>query len=134
MTDKILEIAQAHKISDAGMDVRPPTKIDDDVREQAAIALRYLETAPKVPTRAGAINSYVLKHRIEEAAAVYISNGAVIIAAHMMGLKVWPCGDWNAKIGVSKRHQFTIAPAVADIRQPTLGEMMCRARGWTPQH
>jgi hypothetical protein len=84
----------------------------DQVNRAAAL----LATAARVKTKASAAFSYALKHQLESADGRYICNGAAILAAYLLGLKVWPIDDWgrstpNAYIGVSRKHRFEIADA-----------------------
>lgn len=69
-------------------------------------ALQYLDTLPRVKvTSRKARDSYELKHKAERTEVArricygYVSNGALIAAAYMLGLDVKPTGI-NATIGV----------------------------------
>jgi ProP effector len=67
-----------------------------------ASALAFLRTCTPAPTPSA--NSYSLKHSVESAVGHYVSNGAVIVAAHYLQLPIRPIpGTANASIGVSQQ-------------------------------
>ncbi|MCA1453980.1 hypothetical protein I6F35_12235 [Bradyrhizobium sp. BRP22] len=79
--------------------------------EQIATAMAFLQMFR--PTKHGTLSSYFLKHAAENwggkiGLCSYVSNGALILAALMLGLVVEPHRpDWllspNADIGISRR-------------------------------
>jgi hypothetical protein len=87
-----------------GYDDRPGDKHDP---REVATAIAYLGRCAR--TRSANYNSYGLKHGAEDWGdrndmSPYVSNGALIVAAVYLGLKVVPDpGTPNAAIGVSSR-------------------------------
>jgi hypothetical protein len=81
------------------------------VPDQVATAIECLSMLE--PTKIARIDSYRLKHLVEEwgrhhEACKYVSNGALIVAALALGLFVEPCGPpWagspNCLIGVTEK-------------------------------
>jgi hypothetical protein len=77
--------------------------------DQVATAMAFLQMLR--PTQRAYVSSYSLKHAAENwgckvGLCSYVSNGALILAALMLGLIVRPYDGWlnpNAAIGVSKR-------------------------------
>jgi hypothetical protein len=68
-----------------------------------------LTTAERI--RTPTVSSYSLKHTIERALGVYVSNGALIAAAIMVGLNLGRPRGPNADVGVSRRWVRSLAPA-----------------------
>lgn len=73
--------------------------VDD---KQVELCTRWLSQAKATPTPT--LNSFWLKHVVENWAGTFISNGAVIVAAHRAGLPIGRESDSrtaNVTIGVS---------------------------------
>jgi hypothetical protein len=76
--------------------------------EEVATAMAFLQMLK--PTQRAYVSSYTLKHAAENwgrkvGLCAYVSNGALILAALMLGLIVRPYDGWlnpNAAIGVSR--------------------------------
>ena len=93
-----------------------PSPIQPD---QVATAMAFLQRLK--PTQRGYISSYALKHAAENwgrdvGMCAYVSNGALILAALLLGLVVRPYDEDrylnpNAAIGVSKRDYRRIVGA-----------------------
>lgn len=83
-----------------------PSPIQPD---QVTTAMAFLRMF--TPTKRAYYSSYYLKHAAENwgsqvGLSAYVSNGALILAALMLGLVVKPYHGWlnpNAAIGISKR-------------------------------
>src|SRR5204863_6848975 len=83
-----------------------PSPIQPD---EVATAMAFLQMFR--PTQRAYVSSYSLKHAAENwgrtvGLRAYVSNGALILAALMLGLAVRPSNGWlnpNAAIGTSKR-------------------------------
>lgn len=72
--------------------------------EQIQIAYDYLSELRRSNVSEESPSSYTLKHLAEQAANRYITNGALIVAAHILGLQVMNApGDLNADVGVRLR-------------------------------
>lgn len=67
------------------VDDTPEWETIRDTREQIAASIAFLNLLPRIktPTR----SSYALKHRAETWAEFYISNGALLLGAHLAGVK-----------------------------------------------
>ncbi|WP_152033411.1 hypothetical protein [Bradyrhizobium sp. DOA9] len=90
--------------------VEPRSIRDDEVATAMAFLRRFH------PTKKGTASSYWLKHEAENwgrknGMSGYVSNGAMLIAALLLGFTVLPhrSPSPNAQIGLSKRdiHKFT---------------------------
>lgn len=81
---------------------------------QVNFSARKMGEIKRVKTRASFCFSYGLKHEVErlwtegdkEMSHGYIGNGAVIVAAYLMGIEVVPHGSLNAFIGISKSDTY----------------------------
>ena len=68
------------------------------------------------------INSYTLKHRIEEELGEYISNGACIQAAIELGYKYWRgYADWYGEDWINARLYMTVKPRPEEERAKATG-------------
>jgi hypothetical protein len=93
----------------------PPRSAPTAVRaDQVATAMAYLRQFR--PIKKGSYSSYHLKHLAENwgnknGLSFYISNGALITAALLLGLVIQPFRSLspNAKIGISKRDYKKLA-------------------------
>jgi hypothetical protein len=101
--EQINAVSIKYRIVDDGVCNEPTPSLSDGFHDQVKVAMAAMQGLPTTDERWRSILSYHLKHRIERATGSYISNGAVIAAAYLLGLRVWLCGDWNADIGLNKR-------------------------------
>ncbi len=68
------------------------------------------------------INSYGLKHRIEEEVGEYIPNGACIQAAIELGFAYWlGFADWRGEDWINARLYMTVKPRPEDQREKPYG-------------
>jgi hypothetical protein len=78
-------------------------KHDGDADEIEA-ATAFLRECTAIKSLNRRRSSYGLKHSAERWAGTYISNGASLMAAHRLGLKIVPLGDGiNARLNVSEK-------------------------------
>ena len=119
MKQKYLAIALKDNIVPYGLNIKTSCHEVEDVKdawnefkggeEQIEICLKWLETAPRVKTKAAGEGSYALKHRVESdyrKSHVYVCNGAFMIAARIAGVKTWGPDNWrspNEVIAISSR-------------------------------
>lgn len=78
---------------------------------QVNAAASLMATAERVKTKKAATFSYSLKHRLEKSIDRYISNGATLLAAYMINLKVWPkeinyVPTYNGFIAIRNLYRF----------------------------
>jgi hypothetical protein len=101
-----VEAAIMHRVTPDGCtEAMGPPAIEKAWRqhgtEEAETAYELLAKAERLKSRALAVNSYWLKHRLEDTVGGCLSNGSVILAAYMLGIRVWRlAGHVNANIGV----------------------------------
>jgi hypothetical protein len=125
--DEIAEVMHAHDVQcwgyvytdRAGRVHGVPGLRDKSFILAVNFAARQMATATRVGSPGRGIGSYPLKHRIERTWCHapgsswhgYVPNGAVIVAAHLLGIGIWR--EWwqgpNATIGISKRYAFPVA-------------------------
>lgn len=86
----------------------------EDSEQLVARAAAILATAER--TRTPRISSYSLKHSIERALGVFVSNGCVIAAALMVGLAVGRPRGPNVDLGLARRWVRSIDPATTATR------------------
>jgi len=80
-------------------------RCSDDWLAQINACADYYASAKRIVTKSAGSGSYGLKHNIENAAGRYISNGAALLAAYLVGVTVWPYyGTFNGQIGISRRY------------------------------
>ena len=60
----------------------------DDIAEQVRVAVARLSLCEKTKTVNRRVGSYTLKHECEAWAGRYVSNGALLMAAWLLGFKI----------------------------------------------
>lgn len=92
--------------------------------EKVAICKQWLSENAKIKRipKSDCINSYTLKHRIEEDLGEYIPNGACIQAAIELGYKYWRGHtDWYGEDWINARLYMTLNPRPEDERAKPTG-------------
>lgn len=102
----------------------PTAKDEFPAPDKVAICKQWLSENAKrkqVP-KSECINSYTLKHRIEEELGEYIPNGACIQAAIELGYKYWRGHtDWYGEDWINARLYMTVKPRPEDERAKPTG-------------
>jgi hypothetical protein len=92
--------------------VKPNKAWSTDMVEQVQVATAWLSLCGRRKTVNRKVSSYTLKHECERWAGRYVSNGALLMAAHSLGFAInqisyGPNGWINiSQVGRPKRQRF----------------------------